>query len=105
MFSLFSKFRLSSDERRIRFEGQRDGEKNIPDMSSYSPSPFEQVLISQGERKAQEVFERASLRISRLRPVYESLKKRFEDLEKRQHPVGQRFEDRKKEENERQNHL
>lgn len=97
MFSMFTRFGLSADERRIRREGQRDGEKNIPDMSSYSPSPFEQVLISHGERKAQRIYEIASLRIAKLQPVFQALKKRFEDLENRQNPVGQRFEDRKKE--------
>jgi len=85
------------DENRIRSEGQKDGEKNIPDMGSYSPAPFEQALISNGEQKAQQIYEKASSKIAPLQAFFQALSKRFEDIESRQKPVAQRFEARKKE--------
>ena len=32
-----------ADEARIAAEGQKDGERNIPEMGSYTPAPFEQA--------------------------------------------------------------
>jgi len=86
-----------TDERRIQAEGQRDGESNIPDMSSYSASPFEQALIAQGERKAQRIYEKAWARISNFQAIYQSLQRRFEDLELRFQPVTEMYQARKKE--------
>ena len=43
-----------ADEGRILAEGQKDGERNIPEMGSYTPAPFEQALISHGEQAVQQ---------------------------------------------------
>ena len=32
-----------ADESRILAEGQKDGERNIPEMGSYTPAPFEET--------------------------------------------------------------
>jgi len=37
-----------ADESRILAEGQKDGERNLPEMGSYTPAPFELALISKG---------------------------------------------------------
>ena len=86
-----------TNERRIEAEGQRDGERNIPEMGSYSPAPFEQALIANGERKAQRIYEKASFRIARLQPVYESFHKRLEDIEGRYQKICKMFQERKDE--------
>jgi len=86
-----------TDERRIQIEGQRDGERNLPDMGSYSPAPFEQALIANGERKAQRAYQKASSRISKLQPVYQMLHRRYHDMDGRQKAVAERFEARKQE--------
>ncbi len=72
-----------TNERLIEVEGQKDGEKNIPDMGSYQPAQFEQALIAHGEQAVQRIYEKASLRIAKLRPFYEANHRRFNDLESR----------------------
>ena len=86
-----------TDERRIQIEGQRDGERNLPDMGSYGAAPFEQALIANGERKAQRIYQRASARIARLQPLYQMIEKRYRDMAGRQKAVADRFETRKQE--------
>jgi hypothetical protein len=86
-----------TDERRIQIEGQRDGEKNLPDMGSYSPAPFEQALIANGERHTHRAYEKSSARIARLQPLFQMLQKRYHDMEGRQKAVADRFETRKQE--------
>jgi hypothetical protein len=86
-----------TDEQRIQIEGQRDGERNQPEMGSFSPAPFEQALIANGERKAQRAYQKASSRISRLQPVYQMLQRRYNDMAGRQKAVAERFEARKRE--------
>jgi hypothetical protein len=49
-----------ADESRILAEGQKDGERNIPEMGSYTPAPFEQALISNGEQAVQQIYKTAS---------------------------------------------
>lgn len=98
MFGLLSTKPVSvANENRIRMEGQKDGEKNIPEMGSYSPAPFEQAIISHGEEKAQKVFGKASGRIAKLQSLYETLHRRFEDIDGRYQRVSQMFQCRKKE--------
>src|SRR2546421_2482566 len=69
-----------TDESRIRAEGQKDGEKNIPEMGAYSPSQFEQALIARGEQAVQGIYKKASLRIARLQSIFEALHRRFKGL-------------------------
>ena len=54
-----------TNERLIEIEGQKDGEKNIPDMGSYHPAQFELALVAHGEQAVQLIFEKASLQIGR----------------------------------------
>ncbi len=82
---------------RIQAEGRKDGEKNIPEMGSYQPAPFEQALIANGERKAQQVYQKASIRVSKIQPYFEAHKKHLEDLESRIKRVSTTFSARKDE--------
>lgn len=86
-----------TDESRIQAEGQKDGEKNIPEMGSYIPAQFEQALIAHGEQKVQGIYEQASVRIAKLQPVFEASQKRLEDLESRLEPVSELYKNRKQE--------
>src|SRR5918911_3596052 len=80
-----------ADESRILAEGQKDGERNIPEMGSYTPAPFEQALISNGEQTVHQIYKAASGVISRLRPVVESLQRQLNDLERRMRPVAESY--------------
>lgn len=75
-------------DERILAEGQKDGERNIPEMGSYMPAQFEQALIANGEQEVQKIYEQASLRIARLQPSFQALQKRLEDFERRIRPVA-----------------
>ncbi len=86
-----------TDESRIQAEGQKDGEKNIPQMGSYVAAPFEQALVAHGEQQVQQVYERASRRIAKLEPIFQACQKRLGDLEARLKPVVQKYEARKQE--------
>lgn len=84
-----------TDESRIEVEGQKDGEKNIPDMRSYLPAQFEQALVAHGEQEVQRIFGKASLRLAKLQPVYQACQRRLRDLESRLQAVGKLYEARK----------
>jgi len=86
-----------TDESRILAEGQKDGEKNIPEMGSYSPAQFEQALMAHGEQEVQRVYKVASLRISKLQPEFESGQRRLEEIETRLKPISEMYEASKKE--------
>ena len=86
-----------ADESRIEAEGQKDGERNIPEMSSYMPAQFEQALIAHGEQQVQRTYEKASLRIAKLLPFFQSYQKHFADLESRLQGLVDRYNARKKE--------
>lgn len=86
-----------ADESRILTEGQKDGERNIPEMSSYMPAQFEQALIAHGEQEVHRTYERASLRIAKLLPLFQTLHKHFTDLEGRLQALVERYTVRKKE--------
>jgi hypothetical protein len=86
-----------TDEGRILAEGQKDGECNIPEMSSYMPAQFEQALIAHGEQEVQRTYERASLGIAKLLPLFQSFQKHFTDLEGRLQGLVDRYNARKKE--------
>src|SRR5438552_9545469 len=81
-------------EERIEAEGQKDGERNIPEMGSYMPAQFEQALIAHGEQEVQRIYKDASARIAKLQPVYQTLHKRLEDVEHRIRPVAERYKAR-----------
>ena len=95
------KFKNSSipftDESRIQAEGQKDGEKNIPEMGSYIPAQFEQALIAHGEQEVHRIYEKASIRIAKLQPVFQACQKSFEDLNVRFQPVSAQYQNRKNE--------
>src|SRR5438445_1464579 len=95
------KFKNSSipftDESRIQAEGQKDGEKNIPEMGSYIPAQFEQALIAHGEQEVHRIYEKASIRIAKLQPVFHSCQKSFEDLNVLIQPVSAQYQNSKKE--------
>ena len=95
--TLTGRFTHFTNERRIQSEGQRDGEKNLPEMGSYNAAPFEQALIANGERRTQRIYEKASFRIAKLQPIFQMLQKRFEDMDTRQKAVAELFKARKKE--------
>ncbi len=82
---------------RIAAEGEKDGEKNIPEMGSYQPAQFEQALLARGEGEAQRRYERASIRVAKLRPIFETHKKRLEDLKSRIGVVVEGYNARKRE--------
>ncbi len=86
-----------TDESRIRAEGQKDGEKNIPEMGAYSPSQFEQALIARGEQAVQGIYKKASLRIARLQSIFEALHRRLKGLSSRLRALSERYEARKQE--------
>lgn len=86
-----------ADESRILAEGQKDGERNIPEMSSYMPAQFEQALIAHGEQEVHRIYERASLRTAKLLPLFQSFQKHFTDLEGRLQALVDRYNARKKE--------
>lgn len=86
-----------ADESRILAEGQKDGERNIPEMSSYMPAQFEQALIADGEQEVHRIYEKASLRIAKLLPSFQSFQKHFADLEGRLQALVERYTARKKE--------
>lgn len=86
-----------TDESRIQLEGQKDGERNIPEMGSYMPAMFEQALIAYGERKVQEIYQKASVRIAKLQPLYEAYYQRFHDIDSRFQAIVERNKARKKE--------
>ena len=86
-----------TDESRIQAEGQKDGEKNIPEMGSYIPAQFEQALVAHGEQEVHRNYEKASIRIAKLQPVFQACQKRFEDLNTRFKPVSEQYEKRKNE--------
>ena len=83
--------------RRIKSEGEKDGEKNIPEMGSYAPAQFEQALIARGEQATQKTYEKASIRISKLQPSYDSSKKLLECTSTRFQAIASGYEARKKE--------
>ncbi len=80
-----------TDESRILAEGQKDGERNIPEMGSYTPAQFEQALIAHGEQQVQGIYKNASLRIARLAPTFHACHKRLADLERRVQPISDRY--------------
>jgi hypothetical protein len=83
-----------ADESRIAAEGQKDGERNIPEMGSYTPAPFEQALIAHGEQAVQQIYKAASAKISRLRPVVEAYQHRVDALERRLRPIADAYKAR-----------
>ncbi len=86
-----------TDESRILVEGQKDGEKNIPEMGSYTPAQFEQALMAHGEQEVQRTYKAASLRIAKLQPEFEAGQRRLEEIEARLKPISEIYEARKKE--------
>jgi hypothetical protein len=80
-----------ADESRIAAEGQKDGERNIPEMGSYTPAPFEQALISNGEQTVQQIYKAASVRIAKLRPVVEAYQRQLDEVERRIHPIADAY--------------
>ena len=78
-------------------EGQKDGERNIPEMGSYTPAQFEQALIAHGEQEVQLRFEKASLRIAKLQPLFHGYQKRLQDMESRLQSIVELYKARKKE--------
>ena len=86
-----------TDESRIMEEGQKDGERNIPEMGSYTPAQFEQALIAHGEQEVQLRFEKASLRIAKLQPLFHGYQKRLQDMESRLQSIVELYKARKKE--------
>jgi hypothetical protein len=83
-----------ADEGRILAEGQKDGERNIPEMGSYTPAPFEQALISNGEQAVQQIYKTASALIARLRPIADAYQRQLEDLERRMRPINEAYKSR-----------
>jgi hypothetical protein len=83
-----------ADEGRILAEGQKDGERNIPEMGSYTPAPFEQALISNGEQAVQQIYKSASATIAKLRPVADALQRQLDDLERRMRPLSEAYKAR-----------
>jgi tetrahydromethanopterin S-methyltransferase subunit G len=81
-------------EERIQAEGQKDGERNIPEMGSYMPPPFEQALIAHGEQEVQQIYKQASVQIAKLQPVFQSFQKRLEDIERRIQPIADGYKAR-----------
>lgn len=81
-------------EERIQAEAQKDGERNIPEMGSYMPAPFEQALIAHGEQEVQRIYKGASARMAKLQPVFHAFQKRLEDIERRISPVANGYKAR-----------
>jgi len=86
-----------TDESRIQAEGQKDGEKNIPQMGSYVSAQFEQALIAHGEQQVQQIYGQASQRIAKLQPIFEACQKRLEELSARLKPISELYNARKQE--------
>ncbi len=86
-----------TDESRIQLEGQKDGERNIPEMGAYMPAMFEQALVANGERKVQQIYEKASVRIAKLLPRFQEYEKLFHDIDARFHTIVGRNKARKQE--------
>lgn len=86
-----------TDESRILAEGQKDGERNIPEMGSYMPAQFEQALIAHGEQEVQRLYKQASLRIAKLKPSFQAGQKRLEEIERRIQPISEKYKARAKE--------
>src|SRR5256714_9316658 len=84
-------------EERIQAEGQKDGERNLPEMGSYMSAPFEQALISHGEQDVQEIYKQASARIALLQPVFQAFMRRLEDIERRIQPITEGYKTRTQE--------
>ncbi|MGH2398887.1 MAG: hypothetical protein ACRDF6_03500 [bacterium] len=82
------------DESRIISEGQKDGERNIPEMGSYLPAPFEQALIANGEQAVQQIYKTASQTIAKLRPAAEAHQRGLHDVEHRMKPVAEAYKAR-----------
>ena len=80
-----------ADESRIAAEGQKDGERNIPEMGSYTPAPFEQALIANGEQTVQQIYKAASARIAKLRPAVEAHQRQLDELERRMRPIADAY--------------
>jgi hypothetical protein len=83
-----------ADEGRILAEGQKDGERNIPEMGSYTPAPFEQALISNGEQAVQQIYKSASGTIAKLRPIADGMQRQLDDLERRMRPISEAYKAR-----------
>jgi hypothetical protein len=83
-----------ADEGRILAEGQKDGERNIPEMGSYTPAPFEQALISNGEQAVQQIYKNASATIAKLRPIADALQRQLDDLQRRMRPLTEAYKAR-----------
>ena len=88
---------ISFTHSRIQAEGEKDGERNIPEMGSYTPAHFEQALIAHGEQGVQRRYEKASLRIAKLQSRFQAYQKRFDDIESRVRALVDLYEARKKE--------
>ena len=86
-----------TDESRIQLEGQKDGERNIPEMGSYMPAMFEQALVANGERQVQRVYEKASVRIAKLLPDFQAFEKRAQDMNSRLQGIVEMYKARKQE--------
>jgi len=82
-------------DERIAAEGQKDGERNIPEMGSYGPAQFEQALIARGEQEVQQRYKKASLRIAKLQPLFQVCQNRFRDIESRFHGLVEQYKARK----------
>jgi hypothetical protein len=83
-----------ADESRIAAEGQKDGERNIPEMGSYTPAPFEQALIANGEQAVQQIYKATSAKIAKLRPIAEAYQRQLNELERRWRPVADAYKTR-----------
>jgi hypothetical protein len=83
-----------ADESRIAAEGQKDGERNIPEMGSYTPAPFEQALIANGEQAVQQIYKTASAKIAKLRPLAEAYQRQMGEFERRLRPVSDAYRTR-----------
>jgi len=84
-------------EDRILAEGQKDGERNIPEMHSYMPAPFEQALIAHGEQEVHRIYTQTSFRIARSQPAFQTLQRNLEDIEHRLQPVADGYRARAQE--------
>jgi hypothetical protein len=84
-------------EDRILAEGQKDGERNIPEMHSYAPAPFEQALIAHGEQEVQQIYTQASFRMAKSQPAFHALQRNLEDVERRLRPVADGYRARAQE--------
>ena len=80
-----------TDEGRIIAEGQKDGERNIPEMGSYTPAQFEQALIANGEQEVHRLYKSASMRIAKLAPLFHAWHRRLQDIERRFQPTSDRY--------------